>query len=75
MRCGIGFEDVAEAASEGRVLADIPHHNLIRYPRQRLLIVKIDNYAWAVPYVREGQSVFLKTMYPSRDYTAIYLGS
>lgn len=72
-RHGVGFEAVAQAAQEGRVLADVPHHNSDRYPHQRLLVVDIDGYAWVCPYVRDGDAAFLKTLYPSRDYTALYL--
>lgn len=70
---GISFEDVVVAVASDRVLADIPHPNPRRYPGQRLLIVTIDNYAYEVPYVPSEEEFFLKTIFPSRKATRVYL--
>ena len=37
------------------------------------MVIEIDAYVYLVPYVQEGQNIFLKTIYPSRKYTRIYL--
>lgn len=63
---GLAFEDVVAAIEEGRVLADIDHHHSGRKGQQRILVVNIDGYACVVPYVEQGQRVFLKTIYHSR---------
>ena len=59
--------------SDGRLnydaIALIPNPNQERYPGQRLYIVRIDNAAWAVPYRRTGDYVFLYTAYPSDKFT------
>ena len=70
---GIGFEDVVLAMSEKRILADIPHYNQKKYKKQKILILEINNYAYVVPYVIEGEKMFLKTIYPSRTATKLYL--
>ena len=70
----VSFEDVIDALKEGQLLADIAHPSQ-KHPRQRLYVVKIKKYAYAVPYVidRRKQEIFLKTIYPSRILTRIYL--
>jgi uncharacterized DUF497 family protein len=46
----VSFDDVLLALMTDQVLADIPHPRPERYPGQRLLIVRIDNEAYVVPY-------------------------
>jgi uncharacterized DUF497 family protein len=70
---GIGFADCVSAVEAGNVLADLEHPNRERYPRQRIMILMIDEYAWDVPYVRDGETIFLKTLFPNRKHTARYL--
>ncbi len=70
---GIGFESIVRAVKGKRLLVDTFHHNRVKYPRQKLLIVKIRNYAYVVPYIQHGTTKFLKTIYPSRDYYKKYL--
>lgn len=70
---GISFEQVAQAFAAGRLLADLPHPNQTRYPNQRMLLIDIEGYAYAVPCVPTDRGYFLKTMYPSRQTTRRYL--
>lgn len=71
---GIGFEDVLEAIKGKRLLDNIAHPSQ-KYPHQRLYIVEIKGYAYTIPYVIDirKQEIFLKTIYPSRVLTRIYL--
>jgi hypothetical protein len=69
-RGGIGLAECAVAIEEGRILDDLP--NPVRVG-QRIFIVEIDAYAYVVPYVTDGETIFLKTMFPSRKHTAHYL--
>lgn len=69
---GIGFEAVAEAIEEGRVLDDVAHPDPNR-GHQRMLIVEIENYACCVPYVKQGSMLFLKTVYRSRVFQEKYM--
>ena len=38
-----------------------------------MIIVKVDNYAYAVPAVKDKDYWFLKTIIPSRKYTDQYI--
>ncbi|HHB13111.1 MAG TPA: BrnT family toxin [Chromatiales bacterium] len=71
---GVSFEDVVFCIEQGRLLDDLAHPNRDRYPHQRLLVVEIDGYAWLVPYVENGDEIFLETVIPSRKATRKYLG-
>ena len=71
-RNGITFADCAVAIADGRVL-EVRRHP--RLEHQQLAILNIENYAYVVPFVIEEDSTwFLKTVYPSRKYTAHYFG-
>jgi hypothetical protein len=67
------FEDIVTAIEGGGLLDDVEHVNSIKYPHQRLFIVLYNNYVYAVPYVQDEKGVFLKTIYPSRKLTEVYL--
>lgn len=70
---GVSFEQIQKAVREGKVLAIITHPNQAQYPRQKLLIIHINNYACVVPFVEQNDMVFLKTAFFSRKYTKKYL--
>jgi uncharacterized DUF497 family protein len=67
------FEDVMTAIDEGHLLADKEHPNQATYPHQRIFIVEIDMYAYVVPYVDNGERIFLNTIIPSRKATKEYV--
>ena len=71
---GIGFEEVLELIQNGSILDDLEHPALAR-SSQRIYLVKIKKHVYAVPYVinLKKQEIFLKTVYPSRKYTKLYL--
>lgn len=71
---GVCFEDVLQAVEENRVLDDLKSVNR-KYLHQRILVIKVKEYAYAVPYVldQKKKTVFLKTMYPSRVLTSKYM--
>ena len=70
---GISFEDFLEAFGRYQVLDIIPHPNKRQYKNQKIFIVEINNYVYAVPFVEDEQKVFLKTIIPSRKLTKKYL--
>lgn len=59
---------------QGDVLDVVEHPNQSKYPGQHYLIVNIDNYAYLIPFVQEGDVRFLKTIIPNRQATERYLG-
>ena len=71
-RQGVGFEECLVAIEEKRVLADIPNPSRA-FRHQRMFVLNIDNYAYVVPYIEGADSIFLKTVFPSRKHTALYL--
>jgi len=66
----VGFEDAVVALEAGHVLDVVL--NPVR-SNQRMFILKINDYAYIVPFVEDNETIFLKTMYPSRKYTAMYI--
>jgi len=70
---GISIEEVILCIQEGKVLAILEHPNPQRYKGQKLVIIEIENYAYVVPYEERGDTIYLKTVFPSRKYTKIYL--
>jgi len=71
---GVSFEDVVFHIADGGLLDVLDHPNPDAYPGQRILIVDIDGYAFVVPFVTDGDVLFLKTIIPSRKMTHRYLG-
>jgi uncharacterized DUF497 family protein len=69
---GLSFEDVETAIETGDYIGDFPHPNQDRYPNQRILIVEIDGYTCAVPYIRNGDTRFLKTIFRSRKLKRLF---
>jgi len=67
----ISFEDVVFSLKNDKLLDIIisPTHE-----GQKCFIVEIKSYAYVVPYVKVNiEKLFLKTIYPSRKHTKIYL--
>jgi uncharacterized DUF497 family protein len=71
---GISFEDVVYYIEKGNILNDYAHPNQKRYPRQRIMVIGISNYAYLIPYVENEEELFLKTIIPSRKTTEKYFG-
>jgi uncharacterized DUF497 family protein len=70
---GVSFESIVVAIEAGGLLDILAHPNQAKYPRQRVLVVACDNYAYLVPFVEEESHFFLKTVIPSRKATRDYL--
>ena len=72
---GISFEEIIEAINKHKILDNIKNRDKKKYPGQKILIVKMKNYIYAVPYVidKKREIIFLKTIYPSRELTKKYL--
>ena len=70
---GISFERVVIAIEEGALLDVLQHPNQSQYRNQLILGVEIESYAICVPCVVSADEYFLKTLFPSRKYTQLYL--
>jgi len=69
----ISFEEIVLAIEADGLLDELRHPNTDKYPNQFVLVVALDDYAYLVPYVEEGEYYFLKTIIPSRKATRDYL--
>lgn len=70
---GISFENIVVAIAVGDLLDIVEHPSRMKYPGQRIYIVKIGDYAYLVPFVESEQDITLKTIIPNRRATRIYL--
>lgn len=70
---GIGFEEIQSTLEEGNLLGNIAHPNQKKYPGQRIFAVALNGYAFLVPFIEDEDKIFLKTIYPSRKFTKIYI--
>lgn len=71
---GIGFEEIVEEIVSGNLIDTIEHFNQEQYPGQRIMYVRCVDTVYMVPYITEDDgTLFLKTLYPSRKATKIYL--
>lgn len=67
----ISFEDILLAIDNQMVL-DITNNPSSNFDNQKCFIINVDNYAYVVPFVKNGDEIFLKTIFPSRKYTKYY---
>ncbi len=69
---GISFEEIVFAIENDGLLDEVKHHSR---DNQRLFVVFLKNYVYLVPFVTESEdTVFLKTIIPSRKAYKKYLG-
>jgi hypothetical protein len=66
---GISFEQIISLIEGGKLVRVLEHPDTTKYPDQLLYEVDVDGYIYVVPVVRQGRSLFLKTIYPSRKVT------
>ena len=70
---GLSFEQVTVAVESGGLLQIVLHQTPSKYPRQKILIVAMGEYAYLVPFVEEDDCFFLKTIIPSRKATRDFI--
>ncbi len=71
----VSFEEVVMHIEQGDLIDIIKHPNSEKYVHQKILVVIMKNYIYAVPFVENGKNErFLKTIIPSRKLTKKYLG-
>lgn len=71
---GIGFEEIISAIDSGKVLDVYDHPDQVNYPGQKIYVVEALDYVYLVPFVRNGEGLFLKTIIPSRKAKKMYKG-
>ncbi|MDK3157551.1 hypothetical protein QPK87_13330 [Kamptonema cortianum] len=55
---GIGFQDIVFHISKGDVVAQSEHPNQSKYPEQKILFVRVDDYICLVPYIEKNNIKF-----------------
>ncbi len=70
----ITFEEIVFHILHGGLLDVLEHPNKEQYSGQKIFVVNVEGYVCLVPYVETEESVFLKTIIPSRKMTKKYLG-
>jgi len=63
---GVSFEEVALHIENDEILDVRSHPNTDRYPHQRIFVIELADYVYLVPFVEDDESIFLKTIIPSR---------
>ena len=71
---GIGFEEIIASIDSGKVLDVYDHPGQENYPGQKIYVVEALDYIYLVPFVRNEEGIFLKTIIPSRKAKKIYKG-
>jgi len=67
---GISFE-ICLVKIESKDVLDIL--GSINHPHQKIFVLEIEGYVYAVPFVENEEEIFLKTIIPSRKLTKKYL--
>ena len=72
---GVSFEDVILSIENGDLLDDLAHPNKEKYPSQDvfIILIRVKDYVYIVPYVESEDEIFLKTIIPSRQMKKKYL--
>lgn len=73
MHRGISFEQIIFHIGLGDVWMIAEHPNQEKYPEQKIYFVVVENYVYLVPHIIEQDSIFFKTIIPSRKATKDYL--
>lgn len=71
---GISFEDIILAMGDGKILDVYDHPDKVNYPQQKIYVVEALEYVYLVPFVKNENGIFLKTIIPSRKAKKIYKG-
>jgi hypothetical protein len=70
----VGFEECAVVIEAGQQL-DMIDNPSANFPNQKAFVIEIEEYVYLVPFVATDEEIFLKTVYPSPNQTALYLGN
>jgi len=60
---------------ENHILDVMEHPNKEKYGKQKIYVVNKAGYVYLVPFIRDANKIFLKTIIPSRKATAQYLST
>ena len=72
---GIGFEEIITAIESGKILDVYDHPDQVNYPKQKIYVVEALEYVYLIPFIRNNEGTFLKTIIPSRKAKKMYKGN
>lgn len=71
---GVSFDEIIQAIGDGNLLDVRDHYNQKKFPKQKILYVRLLNEVYAVPFIEEKNGdFFLKTLFPSRKARKYFL--
>ena len=62
---------IAQIAQE-RIIDTYRHPNHEKYPNQFIFVVELNAYLYCVPFIKQDEIIFLKTIFPSRKAIKAY---
>ena len=66
------FEDIIVAVEAGAVLEVVLHQNPAKYPRQKVMVVEVADYAILAPLIEEEDPLFSQDQHPQpKGYTPL----
>ncbi len=71
---GYSFEDVLKEIAKNGVIDNYKHPNIEKYPNQFIFVISLGGYIHYIPYVFDGNDIFLKNIIPSRKLNKKYKG-
>jgi uncharacterized DUF497 family protein len=71
---GVSFEEVIAILENDGALDIIEHPNQEKYSHQKIYVVEINGYVYLVPFVKDKNKIFLKTIIPNRKAQKKYFG-
>jgi len=69
---GYSFNEAIEVMAKEGVIDNIKHPNNTKYPNQFIYIIRLGGYIHYIPYVIDGDDIFLKNIIPSRKLNKLY---
>jgi uncharacterized DUF497 family protein len=70
---GISFEEIVLYIELGFLVDVLENPNQEKYKGQKVFVVQVEEYIFLVPFVENGNEIFLKTIIPSRKATKRYI--
>jgi len=71
---GFSFNDVLTEIKKNGIVDNYKHLNEEKYPNQYIYVILLNNYIYYIPYVYDGDDIFLKNIIPSRKLYKKYKG-
>lgn len=68
---GISFEEILVCVESQQVITIIENPSK-KYHGQMVLVIRFKNYVYYVPFVKQEEDMFLKTIIPGRKLTKRY---